>query len=72
MEAKKTLNQTAVAVGERLMSQAATIEQVAVDMQLDQRSVYRALSALKAAGYHVIRWGDHGSYKFEVKLPEPG
>jgi 4-alpha-glucanotransferase len=69
MEAASVLNDTARAVGERLMTQAATIEAVAADLGLDPRSVYRALTALKLAGYRVIRWGDHGAYKFEVKLP---
>jgi DNA-binding IclR family transcriptional regulator len=70
MEAEKALNDTAKAVGERLMSQAATIDDVARHLGLDPRSVYRALNALKKAGYQVIRFGEHGSYVWEVRLPE--
>jgi predicted transcriptional regulator len=70
MEAEKTLNDTAKAVGERLMTQAATVDAVAAHLKLNQRSVYRALDALKKAGYRIVRWGDHGSYFYEVKLPE--
>lgn len=60
--------ETSQVVVEYLLSQEATVEEIAQAVQRDKRTVYRALEALKKnTAFRVLRFGEHGSYKYRVE-----
>ncbi len=58
-------------VVEHLLTQDATVEDIAKAVERDVRTVYRALEHLKKdKSFRVLRWGEHGAYVYKVERVE--
>jgi len=71
MGSRTPLNPSAKKVLEFLLSQKATVEELAAHLERDQRTAYRAIEDIRELeGYSLLRTGNQGSYTYFVMQKE--